>query len=208
MGTIDTDILLPPKDEKPSGEPTKTFYDRAYEDFAALGEVPVKTAAEITDMELADHVKGILAKRILEELNSDPKKYDTADPDACAVALETASMKRLTNDVYKVVAVNKSTVDVSLDDDSAIGKLSDLVGRAAVFSNGMILTVRESRGAASVGFAYGGRGQDIAPPVNPGDTFTIHDHEEVVTPARKILLGVPYAPNVITAADVTEALKG
>lgn len=195
MGTIASDVTVPAAE-----------FSKAYEDFAKLGDVPAKAADEITAEEIDAHVKKIIASVVFSEIASDPAKYDTGNPDAIANALMAVDYPKAVADTFEVALMVGPSVTVSLL-GGAVADLDGTEGKQARFDDGTVLTIKTAN-KSLLKFAYGGISGLIDPPISKGLTFTVHEPFELAPRYCQAVLGVPYAPNEITAADVTEVLKG
>jgi hypothetical protein len=194
MGALITDAPVPDAAD----------YDKAKQDLAEIGE-PV-AEAQPTKEELAAHVESAIARRIRAEVES-WTGVDSGDHAAVASALMTAARERISADDYKIGGLSGADVTITLADDSK-ADLSGLEQAAAVFADGSAYTIR-SANVDVVTFQFGGVESGVAaPPVKVGDMFVVCSAD--VKPPRysQITARIPFAPNVITEQDVSEALKG
>lgn len=181
---------------------------------ADLERLGLETPAIAAD--LGSHLQDVIGGILREEIEGDPMGigYAGQTPDEIVRLLNSSSREKVRSaEVFTVSAITsneeKTFVDVVT---KAAPKKNELAGLTARFADdtvteylrGHVVTIlshvplktkgeRLTLGAGTL-------------PVEPGDTFMIYRRPELGVRIAQLFVGVPFAPNAVTADQVTKAL--
>ena len=201
---LETKPDVPDPTDKQPGTPadtgSPTIGDGVAEDMAKLGVTIDAATATKADLETA--IGDLVIARLGSELKTDPdgRGYAGMTGDEALAELLDGHAEVVSKD-YKITSV-VGVVVTAQNADGSKADMTETIGKLASFAGGSLLI--DEAFSDSITF-----NTKIVPlPVTVNDTFTVVLSNTLrLARIGEVLRGIPYAPNVVTVADVAGARK-